>query len=202
MCRKFPPSARSSQDSSTVLLPSSSWRSLRSIVTCAGRYSPYAPGAPLRVKRPAMIMLTVASLPFFFIGTPNATPRNGLSGLPSGSKLIDWLTIVMVRFAPWLGPEVGGLMSQPSGTSLRSAASDTLNAIPMRISTLLPESLSWANVGAANSSSAIDSKKRMVISPWLTALLLVHHRRERVLIDHHVDDGRKVACERALDRRQ
>src|SRR5882762_6478951 len=77
------------------------------------------------------------------------------------------LTIVTFKFAPWLGPEVGGLISQPSGTSLRSAASDTLNAMPIRVSMLLPESFSWANVGPARSRIAIDNKARMVVSPWL-----------------------------------
>src|SRR5437763_12158836 len=84
------------------------------------------------------------------------------------------LTIVMYRLAPWLGPELGGLMSQPAGTSLRTAASDTLNAMPMRLSTLLPESFSWPNADATKTSSANDSKARMVYLPRLS---------------HHVGDG-------------
>src|SRR5207237_7822461 len=103
------------------------------------------------------------------------------------------LTSVTFRFAPWLGPELGGLISQPSGTSLRSAASDTLNAMPIRVSTLLPESLSWANAGAASNTNASDSMVRMMFLLWLSPLtnsFLVHDRREHVLVDDGVDHCR------------
>jgi hypothetical protein len=74
------------------------------------------------------------------------------------------LTMVTFRFAPWLGPELTGLTSQPAGTSLRNAASDTLNAIPMRLSMLLPENFSCAKAGAASSTNKSDSVVRMVNS--------------------------------------
>src|SRR3954467_13664146 len=113
------------------------------------------------------------------------------------------LTIVTFRFAPWLGPEVAGLISQPSGTSLRSAPSETLNAMPMRVSTLLPEIFSWANAGEARSTKASDSMVGMVFLLWLSSLtksFLVHDRCQRVLVDHDVDDRRQVALKRALQR--